>query len=214
MHLYQLACLHHYISFTMYWSNQGEDYHSQYDGPLVSYFKYSKCVIDIICRKHWLISFSGVVKWQTCPEHTLQATNLNFTLEIGFLSQQCVCKSRKIIDPLMLSQRVHWWGKIKKPLNSAIANNEPSLLKLQQALIGFKVMKKTTWSIIIKAWCRHVRARALCCDWQGRAPSIGARTGPCPWGSHPSTNINISESAAPEAFTLIFKILPLTGNWW
>lgn len=53
-------------------------------------------------------------------------------------------KEGKIIDPLMLSQRVHWWAKIKKPLNSAIANNEPSLLKLQQALIGFKVMKKTT----------------------------------------------------------------------
>lgn len=105
----------------------------------------------------------------------------------------------------MLSQRVHWWGKIKKPLNSAIANNEPSSLKLQQALIGFKVMKKTTWSIIIKARCRHVRARALCCDWRGRAPSTGARTGPCPWGNHPSSNINISETAAPEAFTLILK---------
>lgn len=105
----------------------------------------------------------------------------------------------------MLSQRVYWWGKIKEPLNSAIANNEPSLLKLQQALIGFKVMKKTTWSIIIKAWCSHVRVRALRCDWRGRAPSTGARTGPCPWGNHPSCNINIPEAAAPEAFTMILK---------
>lgn len=74
----------------------------------------------------------------------LHAIHLNFTVETGFPSQPCVCEKREIIDPLMLSQRVHWWFKIKKPLNSAIANNEPSSLKLQQALIGSKAMKETT----------------------------------------------------------------------
>lgn len=112
----------------------------------------------------------------------------------------------------VLHAKNHWFfnadpllGEIKKLLNSAIANNRPSLLKLQQALIGFKVMKKTTWSIIIKVWCRHVRAQALRCEWWGRASSTGARSGPCPWGNHPSSNINISEAAVPEAFILISK---------
>lgn len=105
----------------------------------------------------------------------------------------------------MLSQWIYWWSGKKKPLNSAIANNEPSLLKLQQALIGFNVMKKATWSIIIKVLCRLVRACAMCSDWQGKAPSIGARTGPCPWGNHPSTDINIWKPAAPEVFSLVLK---------
>lgn len=38
---------------------------------------------------------------------------------------------------------------MRKALNFTIANNELSLLKLHQALIRFKVMKKTTQSIII-----------------------------------------------------------------
>ena len=164
------------------------------------------------------------VSWNDRAVVKLQAINVNFTVEIGFASQLCVCKKRNIIDPLMLSQRVPQWGKIKKPLNSTIANNEPSLLKLQQALIGFKVMKKTTWSIIIKGQCRHVRAQALCCEWRGRAPSTGARTGPCPWGNHPSSNINISEAEASETLPLIpkqfydqhamTKIVATLPRWW
>lgn len=114
-------------------------------------------------------------------------------------------RGREIIDSLT-SRWVYWCTRIKNPLNSAIANNEPSLPKAQQAPIGFKVMKKTTRSIIIKAWCRHVRAQAVCCDLQGRAPSIGARTGPSPWGNHPSTTINVVKAAAaPEVFPLIEK---------
>lgn len=75
-------------------------------------------------------------------------------------------KEREDIDCLILSQRDRRWVRIKNPLNSAIANNEPSLLKLQGALIGFKVMKETTRSIIIKRWCLAVRA-----------PGPGAATG-------------------------------------
>lgn len=48
-----------------------------------------------------------------------------------------------------ISQLAVLWGKMKKALNFTIANNEQSLLKLHQALIRFKVMKKTTRSIII-----------------------------------------------------------------
>lgn len=40
-------------------------------------------------------------------------------------------------------------GKTRKVLNFTISNNEQSLLKLHQALIRFKVMKKTTQSITI-----------------------------------------------------------------
>lgn len=43
------------------------------------------------------------------------------------------------------------------------------------------------------------------CGWRDRAPSTGARTGPCPWGNHPSSNINIGEAATPEALTLILN---------
>lgn len=132
---------------------------------------------------------------------------MNSTDEIQFPNQQSARREkwREIIDPLM-SQWVYWCTRIKNPSNSAIGNNEPSLPKSQQALIGFKVMKKTTRSIIIKARCHHVRAQAVCCDLQGRAPSIGARTGPSPWGSHPSTTINVVKAAAaPEVFPLIEK---------
>lgn len=65
---------------------------------------------------------------------------------------------REGIDRLISSHRDCHWAGIRNPLSTAIANNELSLLKLQQVLIGFKVIRKTTRSIIIKLWCRHVRA--------------------------------------------------------
>lgn len=45
------------------------------------------------------------------------------------------------------------------------------------------------------------------CAVSGRVQlsSTEARTGPCPWGNHPSSNINISEVAAPKVFALILK---------
>lgn len=174
----------------MYGSHQGEDHHGPCNGPLVSY------AVDQVLFSLFLSFAKWIDKAVNITSHYFELHSWN-RISLPATPMQ---KEGKIIDPLMLSQRVHWWAKIKKPLNSAIANNEPSLLKLQQALIGFKVMKKTTWSIIIKARCRHVKAWDSCCEWRGRAPSIKARTGPCPWGNHPSTSINISEAAAPEAF--------------
>lgn len=79
-------------------------------------------------------------------------------LKWDFQSRGAYAKEREGIDRLIPSPRDRHWVGIRNPLNSAIANNEPSLLKLQRVLIGFKVMKKTTRSIIIKWRCRHVRA--------------------------------------------------------
>lgn len=54
-------------------------------------------------------------------------------------------------------------------------------------------MKKTTRSIIIKARRRHVRALALFRPWVSGGPELhlqGARTGPRPWGTRPSSGIH------------------------
>lgn len=103
--------------------------------------------------------------------------NLFWTSLLKWASQAVFVHAKRgfFIDPLMPSQKGQCCAELQKPLNWAMANNEPSLLNLQQALIGFKVMKKTTWSIIIKALCHCVRARP-CAATVG--PSIEAMS----WG--------------------------------
>lgn len=132
----------------MQWSNEGDNYHRHE---------------DFQASKHHLC-LNKCCELAQVPLAHITGHRLNLTGGAGFLHA-----------------KKHWFvkagGEIKKLLNSSIANNRPSLLKLQQALIGFKVMKKTTWSIIIKVWCRHVRAQALCCEWWGWASSTGGGQG-------------------------------------
>lgn len=171
-----------YFIYNVLVKSKREDYHSELDGPSGLSFNCSELCFTFMIHRIFKVLNSSV--FYKCCELTklplVRITGNSFELH-GWnrISKAAMCmQKKKIIDPLMPSQRVHWWGKIKKPLNSAIANNEPSLLKLQQALIGFRVMKKTTWSIIIKAWCRHVRAWALCCVTGGaelhlQGPQLG-----------------------------------------
>lgn len=175
MHLY-LFDLHHCMYFIVYLSNQGQATHRQWRLSGLSFPS------DVSCLYFHANSANFYSSRFFFPQMML---NHKAILTIG--GHLFELQSRKIIDPLVLSQRVHRWGKIKNPLNSTIANNEPSLLKLQQLLIGFKVVKKNN------KINHHQGLVSLCqspslCTWtkRGRAPSTGSRTGLCSWGNHPT----------------------------
>lgn len=168
--------------------------------------------------KHFFFLF-GLDFSQSCELSDLRIIWTS-QLKWDFQIRSAYAKEKEGIDRLIPSHRDRHWVGIRNPLNSAIANNEPSLLKLQRVLIGFKVMKKTTRSIIIKWRCRHVRASGPGAATGGaglRLQGAGPWPWPCPWGSHPSTNSSVWAAAAPECSPLILKrrYIPATpARWW